>query len=182
MHVATGVRGLTISEAEQVFFEASQKIQQDLGITLQLSRLTSGPNLYDSDFSGRIASLNNWVRYMRRNGIKPRKKTIHVVITPPILHQGNYYIAGYSKGTCTAGRRHSVVVVNLQKENQFGQDRWSQSVAALTHELSHALGASHVASATMMNADVMSYVQPPQLPPFALVSYNAIRYCQGLPF
>lgn len=182
LRVADSPYSFSEAEARELFGEAKDFISSRLGITLNLSRVVHTTNLYSVQLSDREDSLLRWSRYYNNHSPRRPRKTIVVVMTGPLLNGGDRYIAGYSSGTCSAGRRLSVVVINGQMYNQFGALRWYHSLTSLVHELGHALGASHAVDQTLMNENALALVNGTIIPEFSTSSFNAIRYCQHLPF
>lgn len=180
VHVDKAPYSLTRGQAIDLVNSAIPEVQSRLGITLRLRRVSSINKAYSTDINQVLTSFGRWYKYVGNKHRGNVRKTIHVVITGPLLGNGNRYIAGYASKTCSAGKQLSVVVINAQMFNQYGESRQTHNIASLVHELGHVLGSPHVTSESLMNPNALALVRDNYIPPFDNLSFLSIMQCQGL--
>lgn len=146
----------------------------EIGLQVKIRRV-SFTKLTNPQYS--TLDYGNGVYWWQRH-LPPRKNILRHVITPPILEDGVYYIAGVAPGFCLVRWVYAVSTSNAQMINIKGIDRFWQSALAILHELAHLFGAKHVESHTIMNTGSLAF-DDVKLLKFAPESVHQIYNCIG---
>lgn len=165
-----GPNAMPMPQAQSALRDVTQKFKQQLNLDVTF-RVLVGPRAPE-----RLLQLANRDRVLswaisRRSSIVQRGLALFVL--PPLRAGRQLFTAGYSSGIC---RPYGTSYVSITSHNQLGQDRYWHGVFSMLHELGHLLGASHVASRTIMNSGALAFVNGNNLG-FEEVSKWEIRKC-----
>lgn len=165
VHVA-GKNGVSRERARELFSEAAKIYQTELKIELRVKQFVSRGNPFGGrystlDISDRRNLLRLWEGWFKRYRDKDDLK---LAILPPIYEQNVYWIAGIANGICSRGRINPVAYANATEEDSLGHYRTKQGIVALSHELAHELGATHIdAYPNIMHSAALSFVREYEL-------------------
>jgi hypothetical protein len=136
-------------------FEVSKYLQQ-AGVNLKISRKITTRDL---------STMEKQDAYSSSTGINDRYDIIHYVLPPFMASNGDYQIGGFSTGICTIGDPYlNTSYSNAWIVNTKGENRWLHSITAAAHEIGHQLGGEHLQNKSLMNTNILHYINDKLLP------------------
>lgn|GEM_PF-3316172 len=177
--LAIGPHSVNLGATRAMFAQTKEKFSE-IGVSIELNKIIAL-----KDNTGNLRKLNQerirlrqWEKWVGRHNIG----TVYYVVLPPMIDQGQQWIAGLSNGVCNP--YHGVSIGNAEYKNNKGQLRSVQSTEVMAHELGHQLGAQHDDSypISIMNSDANRYINdklPYTLPNFSEQSKQSIKRCLG---
>lgn len=147
--LVSGPNSVSRQEAKRMFI-ATQSTYAAVNINLKLGYI------HGAKGKNPKANLYNWETqfwyWQKKIGKIPRNQhQIIYTILPPILFQGEVWLAGMAAGICNI-YTESPFAVGYAKVQKNNRSMFWQSVLVMKHELGHLFGASHDLGKDIMNA------------------------------
>lgn len=156
-HIDTNY-GFKITEAVEVFKAAQNKIKNELGIRLRLTKIkvlkqTPFEFIESLDLASRQFELLGAKKFLSKR--ERGKRALSIINRGPIIVGDTYWFTGIASSVCNP---RGIGLLFTGPKSSTGESRIKVSEVIMAHEIGHLLGASHEAF-TIMDADALTLVK-----------------------
>lgn len=157
---------------QQVYLRYAIERIKELGVTLKIKKLKIvSDTIKQNSLKQYTKRLSPWQNLAHYKGWCSDKEMCFMLL-PPVFVGTEAFGGGVAQGICrVTGTAYAIA----RKYNSFGVNRSLSSITAMSHELGHLLGASHIDTKTIMNDAAMS-IGELRLP-WDIVSREQVNRC-----
>lgn len=179
LYSASGFNALTPERVDEMFAMVADYWRAQKGIDLVVTKRRYIKNKFKqyhciSELC-RFKLLQAWRKWAaKRNN---NRKILKLIVLPPIVDGGSWYLAGYAASHCSLLVGDSVAYAAAQEYNAQGVPRFWHSAVGLAHEIGHLLGAAH--STGLMDTGVLWNTTEGVWPELDFKAAKSIKQCTG---